>query len=168
MVLRPGQDSCLVVAPLAEAQLAVPLAQLRHRSWPKWFWPMRIQPNWWLPAANCRAGQGADAHTSLHAVWRQVVARDTLAERLRRRPAKPMGSPRVGANPTGVVLPKCGEYCAGEQDVSRARCFVLSGPLLLLLPLLRVHVLCGGALRTRKCFEIAAFFLRRRSGIVPL
>ena len=29
---------------------------------------------------------------------------DTLAERLRRRPAKPMGSPRVGSNPTGVVV----------------------------------------------------------------
>ena len=29
---------------------------------------------------------------------------DTVAERLRRRPAKPMGSPRVGSNPTGVVL----------------------------------------------------------------
>merc|ERR1712242_213888 len=29
---------------------------------------------------------------------------DTLAERLRRRPAQPMGSPRVGSNPTGVVL----------------------------------------------------------------
>ena len=33
-----------------------------------------------------------------------VTSRDTLAERLRRRPAKPMGSPRVGSNPTGVVL----------------------------------------------------------------
>ena len=31
-------------------------------------------------------------------------AKDTLAERLRRRPAKPMGSPRVGSNPTGVVF----------------------------------------------------------------
>ena len=31
-------------------------------------------------------------------------AKDTLAERLRRRPAKPMGSPRVGSNPTGVDL----------------------------------------------------------------
>ena len=30
---------------------------------------------------------------------------DTLAEWLRRRPAKPMGSPRVGSNPTGVALP---------------------------------------------------------------
>ena len=30
-------------------------------------------------------------------------SKDTLAERLRRRPAKPMGSPRVGSNPTGVV-----------------------------------------------------------------
>ena len=29
---------------------------------------------------------------------------DTLAERLSRRPAKPMGSPRVGSNPTGVEL----------------------------------------------------------------
>ena len=32
------------------------------------------------------------------------LPKDTLAERLRRRPAKPMGSPRVGSNPTGVVL----------------------------------------------------------------
>jgi hypothetical protein len=30
--------------------------------------------------------------------------KDTLAEWLRRRPAKPMGSPRVGSNPTGVGL----------------------------------------------------------------
>ena len=34
-----------------------------------------------------------------------TFADDTLAERLRRRPAKPMGSPRVGSNPTGVDLP---------------------------------------------------------------
>jgi hypothetical protein len=32
---------------------------------------------------------------------------DTLAEWLRRRPAKPMGSPRVGSNPTGVVVLAC-------------------------------------------------------------
>ena len=31
-------------------------------------------------------------------------ATDTLAERLRRRPAKPTGSPRVGSNPTGLDL----------------------------------------------------------------
>ena len=31
-------------------------------------------------------------------------AKDTLAKWLRRRPAKPIGSPRVGSNPTGVVL----------------------------------------------------------------
>ena len=30
------------------------------------------------------------------------MSSDTLAEWLRRRPAKPMGSPRVGSNPTGV------------------------------------------------------------------
>ena len=29
---------------------------------------------------------------------------DTLAERLRRRPAKPMGSPRMGSNPIGVAF----------------------------------------------------------------
>ena len=34
-----------------------------------------------------------------------TFADDTLAERLRRRPAKPMGSPRVGSNPTGVDFP---------------------------------------------------------------
>ena len=34
-----------------------------------------------------------------------MVRNDTLAEWLRRRPAKPMGSPRVGLNPTGVALP---------------------------------------------------------------
>ena len=33
------------------------------------------------------------------------IGNDTLAEWLRRRPAKPMGSPRVGSNPTGVVFP---------------------------------------------------------------
>ena len=32
-----------------------------------------------------------------------MYAEDTLAEWSRRRPAKPMGSPRVGSNPTGVV-----------------------------------------------------------------
>lgn len=34
----------------------------------------------------------------------QRCAKDTLAEWLRRRPAKPMGSPRVGSNPTGVAF----------------------------------------------------------------
>ena len=37
------------------------------------------------------------------------LLKDTLAERLRRRPAKPMGSPRVGSNPTGVVWQFCGK-----------------------------------------------------------
>ncbi len=40
-------------------------------------------------------------HTSRN---RPKVYNDTLAEWLRRRPAKPMGSPRVGSNPTGVGL----------------------------------------------------------------
>jgi hypothetical protein len=38
---------------------------------------------------------------------------DTLAEWLRRRPAKPMGSPRVGSNPTGVAL-CAAALCAGS------------------------------------------------------
>ena len=33
-----------------------------------------------------------------------VYVEDTVAEWLRRRPAKPTGSPRVGSNPTGVGL----------------------------------------------------------------
>ena len=47
--------------------------------------------------------------------------KDTLAERLRRRPAKPMGSPRVGSNPTGVVFCKIrkGE-AAGFEPLQKA------------------------------------------------
>ena len=41
------------------------------------------------------------ANTLITSACRQAT--DTLAERLRRRPAKPMGSPRVGSNLTGVV-----------------------------------------------------------------
>ena len=40
--------------------------------------------------------------TCLSFVIEILPPEDTLAERLRRRPAKPMGSPRVGSNPTGV------------------------------------------------------------------
>ena len=36
-----------------------------------------------------------------------MKTKDTLAERLRRRPAKPIGSPCVGSNPTGVVFQDC-------------------------------------------------------------
>ena len=35
-------------------------------------------------------------------VWQLHSSEDTLAEWLRRRPAKPVGSARVGSNPTGV------------------------------------------------------------------
>ena len=46
-------------------------------------------------------------HAARRAARKKPRARstkDTLAERLKRRPAKPMGSPRVGSNPTGVVF----------------------------------------------------------------
>ena len=36
-----------------------------------------------------------------HSPWSPTS--DAFAERLRPRPAKPMGSPRVGSNPTGVA-----------------------------------------------------------------
>ena len=48
---------------------------------------------------------------------------DTLAERLRRRPAKPMVSPRVGSNPTGVAgvaAPGAG-VTAGHREIHKAR-----------------------------------------------
>ena len=49
---------------------------------------------------------------NLVGLWNEELAHcmDTLAERLRRRPAKPMGSPRVGSNPTGVVLIDVGAF----------------------------------------------------------
>ena len=65
------------------------------------------------PGGNRRLGTPSIAQTSkaLHMLKTSTSdvrvqsagsAEDTLAERLRRRPAKPMGSPRVGSNPTGV------------------------------------------------------------------
>ena len=41
-------------------------------------------------------------------------ADDTLAERLKRRPAKPMGSPPMGSNPTDVVF--FWKYCPSLAD----------------------------------------------------
>ena len=45
-------------------------------------------------------------------------AKDTLAEWLRRRPAKRMGSPRVGSNPIGVELLYLVVYCGGLELMS--------------------------------------------------
>ena len=50
---------------------------------------------------------------------------DTLAEWPRRRPAKPMGSPCVGSNPTGVVFRgtyarhQCKRPCLAEAILTR-------------------------------------------------
>ena len=44
---------------------------------------------------------------------------DTLAEWLRRRPAKPMGSPRVGSNPTGVALWRAIATAAAVRKMTR-------------------------------------------------
>ena len=51
-----------------------------------------------------------------------IKAQDTLAERLRRRPAKSMGSPRVGSNPTGVVA-------LSESRQSATTALILTGPV---------------------------------------
>ena len=59
--------------------------------------------------------QGKTEHT-YHAA---SATNDTLAEWLRRRPAKPMGFPRVGSNPTGV---DCLAGCRGRQKLHIARC----------------------------------------------
>ena len=51
------------------------------------------------------ASRGASAKHSRGILSGIACCTDTLAVRQRRRPARPMGSPRVGSNPTGVVLP---------------------------------------------------------------
>ena len=62
-----------------------------------------------------RATSGRTRAKEETSAFPNTVPRDTLAERLRRRPAKPMGSPRVGSNPTGVV---CGNRVKGWGDTS--------------------------------------------------
>ena len=52
----------------------------------------------------CVAGVCAFVCALVCVPWLRVLrVNDTLAEWLRRRPAKPMGSPHVGSNPTGVA-----------------------------------------------------------------
>ena len=55
---------------------------------------------------------------------RPTVRNGTLAEWLKRRPAKPMGSPRVGWNPTGVALPTAN---AIANAIPKCKCH-LHGP----------------------------------------
>ena len=58
---------------------------------------------------------------------RDMSAPDTLAEWLRRRPAKPMWSPRVGSNPTGVALssPRAATACVSPYLCSFHRLMTL-------------------------------------------
>ena len=49
------------------------------------------------------------------------VIMDTLAEWLRRRPAKPMGSPRVGSSPTGVACTDVGGTLSSMRQIAAAR-----------------------------------------------
>ena len=78
-------------------------APLRKTSWFERPWPPKPQNRHCLamprPLANpTHSPQKESVQSYLE------YTKDTLAERLRRRPAKPMGSPRVGSNPTGVVF----------------------------------------------------------------
>ena len=51
---------------------------------------------------------------------RQVVM-DTLAEWLRRRPGKPMGSPRVGVSPAGVACADVERTRSSMRKIAAAR-----------------------------------------------
>ena len=55
---------------------------------------------------------------------------DTLAEWLRRRPAKPIGSPCVGSNPTGVDLQHVGGV--GIKNLLSGAHFSALGPSLVI------------------------------------
>ena len=65
----------------------------------------------------CARSKGTDCPGPSAALHPQYLpfTMDTLAERPRRRPAKPMGSPRVGSNPTGVDVPQA--WPAGLPEV---------------------------------------------------
>ena len=75
---------------------------------------LRLNNDWWqlLDFVACflvfciALKQGTGPSSSPCNYFPLPTVKDTLAERLRRRPAKPMGSPRVGSNPTGVVFGK--------------------------------------------------------------
>ena len=76
----------------------------------------------------CIHKKNAERHAGARAFTFQTCTNDTLAERLRRRPAKPMGSPCVGSNPTGVVsdvalpLHKSPAYhCKGGTQTTKPR-----------------------------------------------
>jgi hypothetical protein len=87
-----------------------------------------------IPSPRCRnlgPNTGADGATSRGAsAWPNVsvvsspgqVGMDTLAEWLRRRPAKPMGSPRVGSNPTGVDVSWARGARLCDMESNRCRC----------------------------------------------
>ena len=65
-------------------------------------------------------------HMGVHGWYSSMwVVMDTLAEWPRRRPAKPMGSPRVGSNPTGVD--SCCSYDAQIEDEERIQQYTQPG-----------------------------------------
>ena len=76
---------------------------------------------------------------------------DTLAEWLRRRPAKPMGSPCVGSNPTGVVL-----------HLQSARAWMTSDAMLNMSALARVRARLRARARLRRARAYARARARAR------
>ena len=56
-----------------------------------------------------------------YGVHKRVRGNDTVAEWLRRRPAKPMGFHRVGSNPTGVALQALGFPRTSGETMPRLR-----------------------------------------------
>ena len=81
---------------------------------------------WWQGLSH-RRGRSSDRFLGTWLDFRSsLVTSDTLAEWLRRRPAKPMGSPRVGSNPTGVetLAPKSRRAlppCAWQRPCGQPR-----------------------------------------------
>ena len=95
-------------------------ARTRHRGLPATAWrppsprlrqlagemaPFRRPQSAGRRRGHARTGNRPRHPCRVHIERPPLESQDTLAERLRRRPAKPMGSPRVGSNPTGVACP---------------------------------------------------------------
>ena len=92
---------------------------------------------------------------------------DALAEWLRRRPAKPMGSPRVGSNPTGVAAHRTAFLSLSPVIVAPLLRFAMVHRMQLLIPLVATLVKSSLAIQVandtcvRNSFAIFCCFLFR-------
>ena len=78
----------------------------------------------WPDKASCQLPRLSTSATQSKVITSRMifVSNDTLAERLRRRPAQLMGSPHVGSHPTGVAVGLgCSSLCIFLAFASVAR-----------------------------------------------